>query len=329
MALEAQRRRHPPRSRASARIAALEQNVTALPMVEEDSSVTAAEGHVAMALKAKESLSASPPPPPLPTEEQRRQLRSMWQLASVLNFLHVFRPVVEINVKFSAEDLENALITPNATLADIHIPLLKVFASAWDSDLEAYGFGTIRVISVIWTCSGRTICEREFSLVFSIVGRVVLHLTVSWPSSPEEELFSFVLVKHLGKCFEAVEQPHLKRTGVAMGPKTKATNARGGHGYRHIARAEERRPREVSKVQHRIVAKRSRILRPPFSQLAHSELRKGKTPPRQEASARKDRYQQLNHQEAKRGERDHRGDGPRESDVEQKNPSEASVGWKP
>ncbi|GLJ17148.1 hypothetical protein SUGI_0296700 [Cryptomeria japonica] len=47
------------------------------------------------------------------------------QLASVLNFCHVFRPVLEIGVKFSAEDLEAALITPNAMLSDIHISLLK------------------------------------------------------------------------------------------------------------------------------------------------------------------------------------------------------------
>ncbi|KAH9299768.1 hypothetical protein KI387_031450, partial [Taxus chinensis] len=61
----------------------------------------------------------------VPTEEQRGQLRNMWQLASVLDFIHVFRPVLEINVKFSAEDLEAALITPNGMLADIHISILK------------------------------------------------------------------------------------------------------------------------------------------------------------------------------------------------------------
>ncbi|GLJ46643.1 hypothetical protein SUGI_0982880 [Cryptomeria japonica] len=59
------------------------------------------------------------------TEEELGKLRSMWQLASVLNFFHVFRPVLEIGVKFSAEDLEAALITPNAMLSDIHISLLK------------------------------------------------------------------------------------------------------------------------------------------------------------------------------------------------------------
>lgn len=67
-------------------------------------------------------LVGSPPPSQLP----RWSLRSMWELASVLNFLHAFRPLLNIRVEFSAEELESALITPNDTLGDIHIPLLKV-----------------------------------------------------------------------------------------------------------------------------------------------------------------------------------------------------------
>lgn len=63
----------------------------------------------------------SPPPSQLP----RWTLRSMWELASILNFLHVFRPLLNIAVEFSAEEFETALITPNNTLSDIHIPLLK------------------------------------------------------------------------------------------------------------------------------------------------------------------------------------------------------------
>lgn len=38
----------------------------------------------------------------------------------------MFRPLLNIKVEFSIEELETALITPNNTLADIHIPLLKV-----------------------------------------------------------------------------------------------------------------------------------------------------------------------------------------------------------
>ncbi|XP_047327091.1 DDT domain-containing protein DDR4-like isoform X2 [Impatiens glandulifera] len=83
--------------------------------------------------------SPSPPPPqtpqckiitplvrePPPSQQQRWDLRSMWELASILNFLNVFRPLLNIKVEFSAEELETALITPNNTLADIHIPLMK------------------------------------------------------------------------------------------------------------------------------------------------------------------------------------------------------------
>lgn len=40
--------------------------------------------------------------------------------------LKVFRPLLNISIEFSAEEFETALITPNDTLSDIHIPLLKV-----------------------------------------------------------------------------------------------------------------------------------------------------------------------------------------------------------
>ncbi|GAV66713.1 DDT domain-containing protein [Cephalotus follicularis] len=63
--------------------------------------------------------------PPSPTQLPRWSLRSMWELASVLNFLHAFRPLLNIAAEFSAEEFETALITPNDTLGDIHIPLLK------------------------------------------------------------------------------------------------------------------------------------------------------------------------------------------------------------
>ncbi|XP_057516654.1 DDT domain-containing protein DDR4-like isoform X2 [Amaranthus tricolor] len=62
-----------------------------------------------------------------PTLDQipRRNLRSMWELASILNFFHVFREVLNITAEFSAEEFESALLTPNSTLNDVHIPLLK------------------------------------------------------------------------------------------------------------------------------------------------------------------------------------------------------------
>ncbi|KAI3762616.1 hypothetical protein L1987_53053 [Smallanthus sonchifolius] len=62
--------------------------------------------------------------PPL-SQLSRWSIRSMWELAAILNFFNVFRPLLNIKVEFSVEEFETALMTPNATLADIHIPLLK------------------------------------------------------------------------------------------------------------------------------------------------------------------------------------------------------------
>ncbi|KAL6997269.1 hypothetical protein U1Q18_007393 [Sarracenia purpurea var. burkii] len=66
-------------------------------------------------------LVGEPPPSQLP----RWSLRSMWELASILNFFNTFRPLLNIKVEFSVEEFETALIAPNNTLGDIHIPLLK------------------------------------------------------------------------------------------------------------------------------------------------------------------------------------------------------------
>ncbi|KAJ8499873.1 hypothetical protein OPV22_010425 [Ensete ventricosum] len=63
--------------------------------------------------------------PPPPSQLLRWELRSMWELAAVLDFFHSFRPLLNIAVEFSAEELETALITPNSTLDDVHMPLLK------------------------------------------------------------------------------------------------------------------------------------------------------------------------------------------------------------
>ncbi|XP_028788196.1 DDT domain-containing protein DDR4-like isoform X2 [Neltuma alba] len=62
---------------------------------------------------------------PSPSQLPRWNLRSMWELASILNFLHVFRPLLNISAEFSAEEFETALLSPNDTLSDIHMPLLK------------------------------------------------------------------------------------------------------------------------------------------------------------------------------------------------------------
>jgi hypothetical protein len=104
--------------------------------------------------------------PPEPAQLPRWSLRSMWELASVLNFLNVsffvscftpflrdfifihflnlmlqvFRHLLNITVEFSAEEFETALITPNDTLGDIHMPLLKV---------SAFCFSASRFMSLI------------------------------------------------------------------------------------------------------------------------------------------------------------------------------------
>lgn len=46
--------------------------------------------------------------------------------AFVCFLLQLFRPLLNISVEFSAEEFETALLTPNDTLSDIHMPLLKV-----------------------------------------------------------------------------------------------------------------------------------------------------------------------------------------------------------
>lgn len=42
----------------------------------------------------------------------------------------MFGPVIESNMKLSAEEIETALITPNSMLEKLHIMLLKVIVSS-------------------------------------------------------------------------------------------------------------------------------------------------------------------------------------------------------
>ncbi|XP_020097853.1 DDT domain-containing protein DDR4-like [Ananas comosus] len=72
-------------------------------------------------------LDDSSPSPPHHSGSQiaRLQLRRRWELASVLNFLHVFEPLIQSDLKISAEEIEMALISPNDALAQLHIALLK------------------------------------------------------------------------------------------------------------------------------------------------------------------------------------------------------------
>ncbi|KAL3844142.1 hypothetical protein ACJIZ3_001545 [Penstemon smallii] len=70
-------------------------------------------------------LAVASPPDTVEIDSVRKELRQRWELASILNFLHVFEPVIESNIKISAEEMETALIQPNSTLAQLHIALLK------------------------------------------------------------------------------------------------------------------------------------------------------------------------------------------------------------
>ncbi|KAL6216903.1 hypothetical protein ACLB2K_010121 [Fragaria x ananassa] len=56
-------------------------------------------------------------------DDEIAKLRKRWELASVFNFLTVFEPV--IGTKASAEEIEMGLVTPNDSLAQLHIALLK------------------------------------------------------------------------------------------------------------------------------------------------------------------------------------------------------------
>ncbi|CAK9317423.1 unnamed protein product [Citrullus colocynthis] len=53
------------------------------------------------------------------------KLRGQWELASVLNFLNVFEPVIGKSLRISAEQIEKGLIEPESSLAELHIALLK------------------------------------------------------------------------------------------------------------------------------------------------------------------------------------------------------------
>ncbi|VVB17195.1 unnamed protein product [Arabis nemorensis] len=59
------------------------------------------------------------------SESAVKDLRGRWELASVLNFLNVFGPLVSEKLKLTAEEIEMGLIECNATNAKLHTALLK------------------------------------------------------------------------------------------------------------------------------------------------------------------------------------------------------------
>ncbi|KAF5207078.1 Ddt domain-containing protein ddr4 [Thalictrum thalictroides] len=63
--------------------------------------------------------------PPSESELARNRLRSRWELACVINFLRVFKPMINSKLQISAVEIETALISPNSILSELHISLLK------------------------------------------------------------------------------------------------------------------------------------------------------------------------------------------------------------
>ncbi|KAG9142128.1 hypothetical protein Leryth_024745 [Lithospermum erythrorhizon] len=101
----------------------------------------------------------SPPPPN--TSELRRKLREKWELASVLNFLHVFEPVMKTKLKLSAEDIETGLIEFNDSLVQLHIALLKgITKSKFLDGSEAWVLALSRVLQSWWPW----VAEGDFPL---------------------------------------------------------------------------------------------------------------------------------------------------------------------
>ncbi|XP_022732588.1 DDT domain-containing protein DDR4 isoform X2 [Durio zibethinus] len=58
-------------------------------------------------------------------QSEVKKLRGRWELASVLNFLNVFEPVIGNDLKLTVEEIELGLVKPNASIAALHIKLLK------------------------------------------------------------------------------------------------------------------------------------------------------------------------------------------------------------
>ncbi|KAK1382799.1 DDT domain-containing protein DDR4 [Heracleum sosnowskyi] len=62
---------------------------------------------------------------PSSESDHRTKLRQRCELATVLNFLTVFEPLLKSKMKVTAEDIEMAIIEPNDLLAKLHVMLLK------------------------------------------------------------------------------------------------------------------------------------------------------------------------------------------------------------
>ncbi|KAF3593197.1 hypothetical protein DY000_02026030 [Brassica cretica] len=71
-----------------------------------------------------------------PSDAAVKHLRGSWELASVLNFLNVFRPLISEKLKVTAEEIEMGIIDSDATNAQLHIALLKGIPPVNNKSLE-------------------------------------------------------------------------------------------------------------------------------------------------------------------------------------------------
>ncbi|KAJ0248550.1 Uncharacterized protein HA466_0156340 [Hirschfeldia incana] len=71
-----------------------------------------------------------------PSDAAVKHLRRRWELASVLNFFNVFRPLISEKLKVTAEEIEMGLIDSDATNAQLHISLLKGIPPVNNKSLE-------------------------------------------------------------------------------------------------------------------------------------------------------------------------------------------------
>ncbi|KAL1552439.1 DDT domain-containing protein DDR4-like [Salvia divinorum] len=97
-------------------------------------------------------------------DSSRTKLRQRWELASVLNFLHVFRPVIGKDLKLSAEDVETAIIVQNSTLAQLHIALLKGILSSSQAQTLKSPDGWIAALSKALSTWWPWVAEGDFPL---------------------------------------------------------------------------------------------------------------------------------------------------------------------
>ncbi|KAJ6435015.1 hypothetical protein OIU84_000287 [Salix udensis] len=58
-------------------------------------------------------------------ESEVDKIRGRWELASILNFLSIFEPVLGVDLKLTAEEIESGLVKPDKSLAHLHVKLLK------------------------------------------------------------------------------------------------------------------------------------------------------------------------------------------------------------